>query len=332
LICEDDFDDAASSTLSSNLSEESGDWEYTGDGEILENGTINAVVICNTPSQILHEVVAYATFAEGELEAGDKPRVIVGYLNTSNYLFVEAVCAGANSTLAVWQRVGGTNTKLREIGVGDFYTGEAPTITACVTRSGLAGYLHPVNQQWVWSCGTIAQGRYSGIGNGAAQDLEFDLFSVSKHYNADPDCFECQCECDFDGRPYNCIPWVLLVTVIGEGECTEGLTGTTFEITYDPDTDSWKKSNFALCGPNPWNFEIKCHSEASSRRFVMDVNVTECDETFPVDLEPDVSSTCEPISWVYTGFEIQNTPLIGRICPCCDEDTGGSLTFVVTKP
>jgi hypothetical protein len=66
---------------------------------------------------------------------GDKLRIIVDYVDASNFLFLEAT-AGTGGTLAIWRKAGGADTLKKSIGAA-IPAGTTTIVGLCITADGL---------------------------------------------------------------------------------------------------------------------------------------------------------------------------------------------------
>jgi hypothetical protein len=352
----DDFDDAESTTLSSDWSEVSGDWEYDGTGLLVENGTASSAVLTTKKSKTTEQ------FSQGIVptgfSVGDKFRVIANALDDDNYLFAEVEVEADGYDIRLCSRIGGAESIISEDEFEDVLDDEQTLgIEICLSKNIFVCTVDnmgvtPALGMKVYHCDPpiIAGGKHAGLGNGAATDIYWDEFAfgdlvgdgtggeVSGQCRQNQ-CCEMPCTCCENGKEV-CIPRTLLLTFSGSGGCAV-LDGVSVYLYYNP-------------GSGDWRSDLHAAGCFTNMRWVFSCTENICtvgDEgTFNLSLREEGSENCarEPCAQVgdqgrwedsYQCYPFEVTFPgqsylaweLSEECTCCDELEDGAIGFIVTE-
>jgi len=202
LPCEidaDAFDSAADPPDTAKWEERAGtDWQTTGG--TLRTATSNALIKWKTeqPESIAEYVADVSIYGA----TGDELRVIVNYVDDSNYDFAQFTI-GSSGCIALYKRVAGTNTLLSR----KFASIPASTATSIRVWMGNNGteYTFAAAAEITWSIRSpsvvrVGTGLYIGLGTGAiASTIRFDDFSFKRHWHSTvtPTCPRITYACDY---------------------------------------------------------------------------------------------------------------------------------------
>jgi len=174
------------------------DWAVVSN--TLRTATSNALLkyLVEQPSSVSEHYVSVDVYGA----TGDQIRIIVDYVDDSNYHFVELTVGDPNGCLALYKRVAGSNTLLtkrrlvlpattsRNIRVyfGDAGNGNS---FACA-GSSISGNQRTIEQHDgddVYIYVPVGSGTFVGLGTGTiASTVRFDNFVYERHYGANTTC------------------------------------------------------------------------------------------------------------------------------------------------
>lgn len=153
--------------------------DWATNGSYLSTTTSNAVLKWNTqhPDAVSAAVVRVGAYGAN----GDEIRVIVDYVDSSNYRFAQLTIGDPNGCLALYERIAGSNTLLSSKRVG----AAASTIHSLRVYFGNGQFVATLGATEVimYRTGT---GTYVGLGTGTiASTVRFSSFSFNKHLDPD---------------------------------------------------------------------------------------------------------------------------------------------------
>ncbi|KKL96274.1 hypothetical protein LCGC14_1846090, partial [marine sediment metagenome] len=183
-IFSDDFPDDPGTTLNSDWSEESGDWEYVGYDFLQENGTVDACVLAVATTRKSKQTVSCRL---KDLQTGDKPRVICNAVDVQNYHFAEMEQNASDTTVRLYKRTGGSNSLLFEKVVDQIDLDS--DVTLCINEKSFAWYADPVPgaDAFIYFCNPslFPNGKRGGLGNGGTSTIQFDTFTIGDFIGAE---------------------------------------------------------------------------------------------------------------------------------------------------
>jgi hypothetical protein len=208
---------------------------------------------------------------------------------------------------------------------------------------------------------------YAGVENPGGSDIQFENFSVEEHYNTNPDCMWCGCNCESLE-----VSDTLTLTVVGTG-CFSHLDGHTISFTANPLNNlghstirSWDMTGEVICGTSSWDMRLLCssgaHADPSEYKMCMVwvVCVGQLESSGPDVPEPSfdltgcgaggwnksmrpntAESTCDPTNIVFGPYNV-TSPQENPVCPpasypcvCCQgvdcEPGAGTIAFHFTQ-
>ena len=211
-----------------------GTWNVTG-GKLTTSSS-NALLLVNIPSlSTNHRVTLNVSLAA----SGDGGRVVFGYTDDDNYLFLELVQGAASKFVATcYERVSGVET---QIGVETIEltstAGEEIPVSICVNGEVTTVTLDDLGSDYTWRISTvnhISAGTIIGLGtNAVASGVSFDSLFFYKEQTDDPICLACGFTCNSycqDGT----YPRTVEITLgnVADGPFCTGDCAPEFETTY----------------------------------------------------------------------------------------------------
>lgn len=238
-LFEDDYERTRGTDIGNNYTEVVGDWSLVADPVqpldtcLKEAGTVNAVVVLDSP-QATEEEMAIAV----KVYWAGVPRIIVNYLNSTNYHYVQI--EPLTDTTARWKFfkvTAGVHSLLSWI----------ESETTCTLNGWCIVYVafgskNGVDTRVTFSVGSTEGrcqvygyficttyhllGKKMGFGNGSTTPVYFDdltFMEFAQPVITGDKCSPCDCECcdDVECEERHCIPWTLTATwkkVGGNGE------------------------------------------------------------------------------------------------------------------
>ena len=207
--------------LATNYTTISGTW-VVGSGRLSATST-GGLLVVNAESASNHHI---HTVTPTLGAVGDVARVVAGYDDSDNYLFVELTRGASTTTAQFFQRVAGVDT---QIGSDRTFSISAPTVTFCCgpTKTLIV---------FSWACGfgtctcrisstvALSAGNQVGVGTGGtAVSVSFDNLTLAKHYSDDNTCAECAANCSTcgDDADYDNARWKITITGWAKGTCPD---------------------------------------------------------------------------------------------------------------
>lgn len=212
-IGSDEFDRADSASLGSDWSEETPDLEIFDN--TLTTATDGARAIHQTPAAAGVIPVRGQVRAKGEVD-GDKARLIIKWLNSSNFWYLE-VPFGTSKTVAIKKVVSGSTTTLVSSTLTTEF-GTWYTLSLCYGNSKITGGVVGFDVLQTTITTDIDDQLYAGVWAAVSGSVTFDSFYHEYAYSEDkPTCPSC------GGEESDCL------------ECCEGASTDTptFEVTID---------------------------------------------------------------------------------------------------
>ena len=156
-----------------------------------------------------------------QIANGDTFRVVVGYIDTSNYYYAEAKWGGGGPwtlDLTLVQVAGGTPTTLAtKAYTGITSVGPTWPLKVCFSYNEFFVWVrdHPY---WCYTDGTGASNSAwrTGLANGGTTAIRWDKWKAEEHRDAKSICPKCACWCDNDIAPDASVN----LTIDSSGECT----------------------------------------------------------------------------------------------------------------
>lgn len=156
----------------------------------------------------------------------DIARLIIGYVDASNYWFIELQQGATNGTLKLFQRSGGSNTQKGSTVTVSGYTSGTKTVCLCYAHDEITVTVTGGAELAFAATITIASTK-AGLGTGSgSSSVSFDNFSLNKHHKDNSTCQPCcgggTCTyCDTGTRPnYVQVVW----TGVSNAFCTDCAT------------------------------------------------------------------------------------------------------------
>lgn len=328
----DEFNRADSTDLGSDWDERSGDWSISSN-QLYEAGTAGAMVIfqpnCSHP-----RMLAYVTI-EDETQ-GDIYRLIVNYLDDDNFMYAEyEVGASPSGTISLYSVSGGVGTELRTENVVLTGYGGIRIFTVCLSSQTFSAHLSNVSAYmcvWEGVGPTHATGYKAGLGNGAAQDILYDHFLMSEHWEDNDKCPEC-CPCRCGD---NEIPRDLLATYYGEPDC-DTLDGIVIPITNEIGNQEWigelddcTGAASELCCEALLGLELtlNCGSPEDVTTWSLGIDNSGCVTpgkgcNYATLIYADAASTCDPLNLIFkTGPGYPTSTQCPNPCWNCGRQNG----------
>jgi hypothetical protein len=359
LVFEDDFDDDAGTVLSSDWTEESGDWEYTGTNLLKENGNKDACVLTTAQTHTREQSV---TCDIKDIAVGDKPRLIANAVDEDNYFFVEMQQGTIDVIVRLFKRTGGVNALLHSALIVPQLDTPIASVAICIDDKSFTWSVFPVlaaAETFVYDCepALFVNGKKAGLGNGDTSVIEFDTFALSNFWGKDGGAGECldkqcckqQCTC-CDGDVETCIKRDLMLTFEAGGGCLAGLDGLTVPLTFVPVSNVWVSdptSDLPPCLSNAqWILTCAEHDCSPAKGegdlyslVVVERDTGNCHPDHCMGIESpghtgswQASFTCDPFSITFPVIEYEFDPLsIPGPCDCCDEEDPGWWQGTVTE-
>lgn len=249
----------ANRTNLSAYTQVAGTWTLNGFNLITTSDT-SAIIVAN--AQAADPTLLRLRCTIGATPANSILRVIVGYLDSSNYLYcqVETVAAGAGS-LKLFRCVAGVHTQLGATKTLANFGGDVFWMEACVAHGDLHGGVEytdssGIQRQMTQRATATAPGTQAGFGTGATMAGPVDIidFLFHNHKSDGNDCPSCVQNCTECTGSRGPAAWKIEVTGVGTGGC-----GTcNFNATYIFPTHlqpACSLSTFILYFPGDW---IRC--------------------------------------------------------------------------
>lgn len=189
--CEIKTDNFDRASIGTGWDQRSGSWSISSNK--LATTDTGALIKCLKPlTSDAGTVRADITFPA----TGDIARLIAGYTDDDNYIFLEMTALADTSLLCkLGRRVAGVETLSTSKGA---YAGGIPGTAAEVILcwTGLSANFDPDADERGISMYAPTTGRYAGLATGSTNSgITFDNFVITKHHNDLAKCFECQnCE------------------------------------------------------------------------------------------------------------------------------------------
>ena len=354
ILLTDDFDDSASSTLSSDWNEASGDWSYDGAGLLVEAGTANAVALTTASSNTVEQNVVSQAVG---FSVGDKIRVIANAVDENNYLYMEVEVKSGSYTVRLGSGTGGI---LSEDDFADTLDPMYPLgLDICLSENIFVGNVYnqdvtAAEGNLVYYCDPpiVAGGKHAGLGNGGTSQLTWDAFVFGDLVTSDPadtgaagqcrtnQCCIMPCTC-CEGGVEVCIPRTLLMTITAGGGCLV-LDGVTVYLYYNPGTRMWESELDAIGCYTNTRFILTCQWDSclpeapppigSFGLYMFEVGVgckqEQCNQ--PVDGTWEYSYTCDPFEIIFPTWGPYD-PFEGMLCECCDPGEAGWIQMTITE-
>lgn len=182
-------DDYSTDNLATDYTAASGSWAVTG-GKLTTSSS-NALLIVNaTSGSNYHVTTATVTMAA----SGDENRVVVGYVDTDNYIFLELVQGATTATAKLYKRVAGINTQIGVTKTLTLSPGSALTFSICCgPELTVARFSRTVKI----SDSFISTGNKIGFASGTVgSSVTFDDLTLSKHSTDNATCVTCNTVCN----------------------------------------------------------------------------------------------------------------------------------------
>ena len=352
-IFSDDFCEEASTTLTSDWAEVSGDWEYDGDCGLVTDDS-GAAVLTTAQSKTVEQFVVGSPHT---ISVGDKYRVVANAVDADNYLFAELEQEAAQFTVRLYSRTSGSNSLLREESFTPQLNPENGIgIGICLSRYVFSVRIEnqdvtAANGNVVYTCSHDIHtgGKKAGLGNGNSSEVIFDGFAFGDLIGdgagavagqcRENQCCEFPCTCCENGKEV-CIPPTLLMTIEAGGGC-EAFDGLTIYLYYNAGADCWvsEPSQPACFDGVRWVFTCRleaCLPEYDIGTFglyMADVGITGCYQEFCLHNSIgwwEESYICDPFEVVYGATSYDPREIAGP-CACCDSDVAGWMKFTITE-
>ena len=198
VIFVDDFN-RADSTAVDGWTEVSGDWSILSN-QLHETGTVGATIIANaaSPDVSFYVAVDVPSVAENAIY-----RVIVNYVDASNYHFAEFEFLIDTLKIRLYKRSGGTNTQLVSKEWGDVeVVGIEESFLVCFSsKIFYASQKYAPYCAWIVDPIAHATGKQAGLGNGSSVTIDYDNFSFERSGDTVVGCLVCGCRCNGDPLP-----------------------------------------------------------------------------------------------------------------------------------
>ena len=188
-VLSDSFERDDSTDLGSNWTEVSGNWEIdTNQLTVTSSGAIAT----STQSRATPYV-----FSVGVTPSADdqQPRIIVNYVDSSNYIFIEVhAAAGDFKSIFLYEKSGGVDTLLSYVG-HVAHTASSYTVQVCVKEDEVIAIVVG-SSLTVWADVTVTSNTI-GVGAGNANEPKFDSVLLTPHYDDNTACPDCTVTCDY---------------------------------------------------------------------------------------------------------------------------------------
>lgn len=207
--------------LATDYTQVSGAWSVTG-GKLTTSSS-NAVILANpTSGSNYHTHVVRVVMNT----SGDVANVLAGYLDPSNYLFVELTQSASRVTARFFKRVAGVNAQIlptrfhyNALGIGVF-PGQPIVVSLCAGPDNTAAMLDGIAR--MESDDALPLGPFCGVATGAVgSSIDFDNLTLTKHREDNLSCLFCgDCiACIKDNNSYQ-------MQVEGPGDIVGGMCGS----------------------------------------------------------------------------------------------------------
>jgi hypothetical protein len=307
----DDFNRADSTDLGDDWDERSGDWEIKSN-QLYESGNAGAMVIFQPnhgkPRSI---VTVYIT----DEDTNDIYRVIVNYLDDDNYMYAELdIGTGGvgGSTVSLHSVTGGSDSELISQAVTlTGFPALSRTMNVCLSSEIFSVEVSNISADmcvWYETGPVHSTGYKTGLGNGYGQAIYYDDFTMSEHWEDDPECPDCcPCRCG-----ENEIQKDLIATYVGEDEC-DTLDGITVELTnsvgwhyWDGVLDDCTGAADADCCGDLIGLEMRltCGSQDDVTTWTLTLDTSALSgglgcQACGLTLYADADSTCDPLNLIF---------------------------------
>ena len=353
----DHFDNAASTTLSSDWTEVVEDWEYSGSGEVI-TGDDGACMLTTAQSTTGEQHVMGITYS---IAAGEKYRLLANAVDQFNYLFAELESKVDGYTLRLGTRTSGSDIILFEQDFTDILVPENGVgITICLSRYVFCGMVtnEPVtsaagNQIYTYNHSLHGNGKRAGLWNGHSTAMAWTEFAFGDLVGDGAgavvgecrtnQCCEMPCVCCENEDDYELpLPQNLLLTITATGGC-EPLDGATVAITYNPASGDWESAvNDPSCfvQDSMWvftcNLDNVCLPATGSGSFGLYMRdpIGGCYHNQCFHSEDgwfEAYFTCDPAVIVFPLVIFEARWAAIEECDCCDYTEDSTFQAVVTE-
>ncbi len=223
-----------------------GTWSFVAGKVHVATGADSVLIVTDEPLPRPQHHVVDARF-DPALSVGDKPTLILSYVDEDNYFFAEfevlTVGAGATCDIRLYQRSGGSNNLLQE---SDEPVDWGNVITAGMTDQFFYGISHgpyadetEIAGYEVYKCDSGRVTSVCGIGNnGPAIDFE-KYFRIQEIWPRKTDCPNTICTCKETNAEY-CISDDLLLTItLKDGIGCSAYDGLSWAMTRPQGYPGW---------------------------------------------------------------------------------------------
>ncbi len=205
-------DDFSVNNLASDYTSVSGAWAVAAG--VLTTGNASGVLVLNTALPAGSTSV-YVKVKVKCSNTGSAARIIIDYVDSSNYWFVELQPGATNGTIKIFQRSGGTNTVKSNVALGGFQANELWTVIVCFDYVKAAILVNTLDDTGTRGGGvsfstsfTIAATQV-GLGTGTnTGTVTFDDLSVERHWDDNTGCNKCYTPC------VQCVPTIVPPTQV----------------------------------------------------------------------------------------------------------------------
>lgn len=313
----DEFTRADSDDPGTDWDEVSGDWDIASN-QLTETGTADTLCIFQPNVDDERMVVGYTTKSES---AGNVYRIIGNYLDSSHYLYAELSIGNwtTGASLAIYQVDGGTPLELASQSIT--LTDTTRTLSLCIGSDTISTTVSGAGADLcVWMLQVEGDklhtgGYLSGVGNGAAQQIYVDGFSITAHWEANRNCPQC-CPCRCQGIV---VPPQLCAEYQGEGDCNT-LDGISVALDQ---TDSHRLQwSGAISGGCLDGLRLILHcpeDEEDVTTWLLEFDPTGVTDPSGLwcavapEMYADVSSLCDPLTLVFKFGPVAHN--VTRRCP-----------------
>ncbi len=367
----DDFDDAASTTLSSDWEEAgAGGCEYDGSGHLSISGTAGDRAICIAETTTREQLISGTI---DNLTAGRKYRIYFNMDGLNNGHIVE-VEPGSPDTIRWFKLTGGSEALLREetIQSGSLETETEISVCSHEVSITVSFVPSPTGEFWYHPDPSLwPKGKRAGVGNGGTDEIKFTDFDLSNYRGTDGQnqeeykCCVYQCTCT-DETGEHAIPHVLEATLYAPGlnnGCGD-LDGYVMDLAYYSLVGGWVSYDNASSehhdgatpqGPGLTDPPDQPHPNCNDDSWwVMACgestycNVSVVGATFNLTNNVGPGGSCTPFSECIAfddaevSFDCEPFTVTfpresygaydpSPLCPCCDDQLPGYIWVIVTE-
>lgn len=261
-ICSDTFDRSDSTDIDTGSTcgwtETAGGWEIVSNTLQVTSSKTNAIALCDSQTHA-SSAAAKVTVDLRSTSNNDLLRVIVNYVDSSNYHFVEFKFGVASSiftpAFTLYQRVAGTNTAIGTTGVMATSASTTYTMTVCFASGVFSATVGSVTASH--GVATPSAARSVGLGTGAtaAGTISFDNFSVVHgRSSVNPTCDFCgftpTCACCSSGTTSGEYVIDLGAATLTDASCNacDTIAGEYTAVWDGGTVCRWTYLDTALCG------------------------------------------------------------------------------------